>query len=719
MQVALDALTDELNEIRAAQVLPILENGLNEQQLTAFRHNEGPALVLAGAGSGKTTVLTRRVARLLSTGIDPKRVFVATFTKKAAVEMTQRLAALIGAGGEAIVEELWIGTFHSHCMRLLKAEWARIYGKQSSYFQIADENWQIRTVKAILGSKDWGGRNLPSPPFGLNIAFDPKSAISTISACKNRGYTVEQAERAISEHAPSLAPPTVETIKRIWRSYEMAKESKFDLLSRKPSRRLDFDDLLIETLHLLQESEDFRKRLQERFLYILIDETQDTSAIQWEIARLIAGDRQNIFIVGDIGQAIYSFRGADPRETISQYLGAYPNGDIVRLPSNYRSTATIVNIANELISHAEIDSRFRLAMKPALPEGDAPEVVEHIDADAEAKWVAESLSEFWNSGGILRDCAVLMRTNAYSRALEEAFVASGIPYRLEGAQGFYGRKEIRELLGFLHLSLERDSPSADAACKLIVNIPSKKYGKPTHFLGHAFINSICATAEEKGVSFYRALKQARTTTAQGLAISDFREMVAAVANAGDSAEDRLRKARELGYDAYVMREEGDIEDEDYSRFDNIDELCESSAAFPTAADYLNFILAQQSKAGEEPPGDYADMMTVHRAKGLEWKRVYVVGFAQGMIPHHRSMRFFDEEKTQIIPDSIEEERRLAYVAITRPKDKLFVSWPKLHLARTLSCSPFLSEMGITDFVHAAAPDIAPPKPDTPKKRRQR
>ncbi|HEY3330102.1 MAG TPA: ATP-dependent helicase [Capsulimonadaceae bacterium] len=691
MQVTLDTLTEDHDALRAATLRPKLEESLNQQQIQAFRFQDGPALVLAGAGSGKTTVLTRRVARLLTEGVRADRIFVATFTKKAADEMTERLVGLLGEGGPAIVEKLWIGTFHSHCLRVLKAEWSHLYGK-AGHFQIADEHWQLRVAKAILGDKDWNARGLPSPPFGLNIFYDPKSALSIVSACKNRGADVTAAEQAIRDHAPTLPETSVNTIAKFWRCYEQAKEAQFDLLTKKPSRRLDFDDLLIETLKLLQENPSIRAKYADHFHYILIDETQDTSAVQWEIARLIAADRKNIFIVGDIGQAIYSFRGADPRSTIAQFTGAYPTGEIIRLPTNYRSTATIVRIANELIACSDMDTRFRLEMAPALPDGDAPLIVQHDDAEAEGKWVAETLKAYWDEGGILRESAVLMRTNAYSRAMEEAFVTAGIPYRLEGAQGFYGRKEVRELLAFLHLSVERDSPAADEACKRVLNVASKTFGKPTHFLGGAFINGVATQAARKKVSFYRALLDAQFTTAQGLAVRDFRDMVKAVAMAGDSAEGRLRKAREMGYDDYLLREEGHVEEEGNSRLDNLEELCVSAAAFPSAKDYLNFVLAQQTKAGEEPTGDYIEMMTVHRSKGLEWPSVYVVGFAAGMIPHHRSMRFFDEEKTQLIPDSVEEERRLAYVAITRAKQHVILSWPRQHQSRTLTRSPFLSEM---------------------------
>ena len=206
MQATLDAITEDLHKLRSEALTPKLEAGLNEQQLQAFHHGLGPALVLAGAGSGKTTILTRRAARLLAEGVAPERLFVATFTKKAADEMSHRLALLLGEGGEAIVEKLWIGTFHAHCLRILKHEWGQLYGK-AGYFQLADENWQVRVAKAILGDKDWMARGLPSPPFGLNVAYDPKGALSAVSAVKNRGYDVTEAEKAFREHEPNWADP--------------------------------------------------------------------------------------------------------------------------------------------------------------------------------------------------------------------------------------------------------------------------------------------------------------------------------------------------------------------------------------------------------------------------------------------------------------------------------------------------------------------------------
>ena len=690
-QATLETITEDLHRSRSAALLPALEAGLNRQQLQAFAHDDGPCLVLAGAGSGKTTVLTRRVARLLARGTDPQRLFVATFTKKAAEEMAGRLATLLGEGGEAIVEKMWIGTFHSHCLRILKFEWAHLFGK-AGYFQLADENWQIRVAKAILGDKDWMARGLPSPPFGLNVAYDPKGALSAVSAVKNQGYRVEEAEAAFRAHEPLWADPSIQILAKFWRCYEQAKQAKFDILAKKPSRRLDFDDLLIEALKLLQEQPAIRQKYQQFFKYLCIDETQDTSSVQWEIARLLSAAHSNIFIVGDVGQAVYGFRGCSPEATVGQFGAAYPSGDIIRLPTNYRSSATIVRVANELIERSGIDAKYRLEMASVHPEGEQPSQHEHEHADAEALFVAESLKQIQETGTALRDCVVLFRTNAYSRALEEAFVKNGVPYVLQGAMGFYARREVRDLVAFLLLTVERDSPAADEAVKRVLNVPSKYFGKPTHFLGGAFIAALETQAALKGQSLYKTLATGQFKTWQGLAAKDFRDLVRDIAQAGDSAEARLRKAREMGYDDWLLREEGHVEDEGNSRLDNLEELCTAAAAFPTPLDFVAFVAAQNKPIGEEEAGDAVEMMTIHRAKGLEWPIVFVVGFAFGMLPHHRSLRWLDEEKTQLAGDSIEEERRLAYVAITRAKERVFLSWPLQHQTRALTRSPFLKEM---------------------------
>jgi len=249
------------------------------------------------------------------------------------------------------------------------------------------------------------------------------------------------------------------------------------------------------------------------------------------------------------------------------------------------------------------------------------------------------------------------------------------------------------LIAFLQLSVERDSPAADEAVKRVINIPSKGFGKPTHFLGQAFIAEVETQAARKSHSLYKALALGQfKTTNQGLAVKDFRDFVRDIALGGGSAEARLRKARELGYDDWLLREVGHVEDEGNSRLDNLEELCAAAAAFPTPADFLAFVAAQNKAKEDGEVGDAVEMMTIHRAKGLEWPVVFVVGFAFGMLPHHRSLRWLDDEKTQLASDSLEEERRLAYVAITRAKQRVFLSWPLQHQTRALSRSPFLTEM---------------------------
>jgi len=718
-QATLDSITADVDAARCAQILPQLQKGLNEHQRHALHHNEGPALVLAGAGSGKTTVLTRRIARLLIEGVPAEHLFVATFTKKAADQMRERLAELLGPGGDIICEKVWIGTFHGHCLRMLKTEWAQMYGK-GGFFQIADENWQLRTARAILADKDGWVRNLPSPPFGLNIRYDPKSAISAVSAVKNRGFKVEEAEQAFRDNNPNISDSSLQTLTKFWRCYEKSKQAKYDLLSRKPSRRLDFDDLLIEALNLLQTNPEARQKYQEQFHYVLIDETQDTSAVQWEMARILGAKHGNIFIVGDVGQAIYSFRGCSPDATLGQYGGAFPNGEIIRLPMNYRSSSTIVQIANELIRSAGIDDKYRLEMAATRGVGDEPSLHEHTDAEEEAVFVAEALKEMVSQGKSFKDCAVLFRTNAYSRCLEEAFVANGIPYVLEGAEGFYGRKEVKDLIAFLQLSVERDGPAADEAVKRIINVPSKYYGKPTHFLGGQFVGQLETQAARAGCSIYRLLVTAQFKTQQSIAVKDFRDMIKEVARAGDTAEARLRKAREIGYDEYLLKEEGFAEDEGNSRLDNLEELCVAAAAFPTPADFLAFVAAQIKATSGMDPGDAVEMMTIHRSKGLEWPVVVMVGFAFGMIPHHRCIQWTDEEKTMYSPDSIEEERRLAYVGITRAKERLFLSWPLQHTTRVLQRTPFLLEMPSLAALPARDPDPeAAEDEETAKPKRKR
>jgi DNA helicase-2/ATP-dependent DNA helicase PcrA len=693
--------------------LPELSDGLNEQQLEAYRHTNGAALVLAGAGSGKTTVLLRRIARLIGEGVPPDRILVTTFTKRAAEEMGDRLTTLLG---EAATEGLWLGTFHSHCLRILKKEWAELFGKEGK-FELADEGWQKRVCRAILGKPAHYGK-LPSPPFAQNMKLDPKLALLATGNAKNAGATCEQGETILTRLYPDWEEPVIQNVARFWRCYEQAKEKKFDLLARVPARRLDFDDLLVEAYTLLRDNPAVRRLYQEKFDYVLVDETQDTSQIQWELARLMAGKTGNLFLVGDVGQSVYGFRGCDPRMTVMSFKKEYPRGDIIRLPANYRSQGMVVTLANELIAHADLDERYRLLMDATRANGADPLLSQHVDAEAEAAHVVSRIQERLQSGeSQFTDFAVLYRTNAYSRAFEDALIAGGIPYQITGGTGFYNRREVKDLLAYLQLSVDPHCSAGDEAAKRVLNIGSKRSEKTTRSLGRSFILKVEEQATKAECSFYEALRKGAFTTPQDLAIRDFRRQIQEIHDAGETAAARLTAARLTGYDDYVMDEEGESDDqgEGSSRLENLDELVSSSSRFFAPEAMLTFVAGQikkaQQRGGEGVARsvkilDAVNLMTIHRSKGLEWQSVYVVGFAMNLLPHHRSLRYVDGT---LIPDSLEEERRLAYVAITRAREYLSLSWPQYNNGKSLGPSPFLDEMPtlaplVANALHAESAD---------------
>ncbi len=684
----------------------MLSAGLNAAQHEAFAHTSGAALVLAGAGSGKTTVLTRRVARLLSEGVPSARILVTTFTKRAAQEMGDRLAKLVG---EENCAGIWIGTFHAHCLRILKREWAERFGKEGK-FDLADEYWQKRVLRAIMGKPEDYSR-FPQPPFGQNIRSDPKSALLAISAAKNSGYTCENGETAIARLYPDWEPPAVQTVAKIWRCYESAKSLENDVTSKIPARRLDFDDLLVEAFVLLRDDKAARERYQSQWDYLLVDETQDTSQIQWDFAVLLAKVHGNLFLVGDVGQSVYGFRGCDPRLTVMGFQKAFPQGDIIRLALNYRSQGTVVTVANELIAHADLDERYRLAMEPTRADSDLPPLLtQHVDGEAEAAWVVERLRERLNGESLqFKDFAVLYRTNAYSRAIEDALIAEGVPYQITGGTGFYNRKEVKDLLAYLQLSVDPLSAAGDAAAKRVLNIASKKFGTPTRFLGAGFVRAVEESAEKLGCSFYEALRRGSYKTAQDVAVKDFRDQIKEIHAAGDTAAARLTAARMSGYDDYVVAEDGEKEDdgEGSSRLENLDELVASSARFHSPDAMLTFVAGQIRKANESSRSlDAVNIMTIHRSKGLEWNGVFVIGFAMNLLPHHRCLRYVDGE---LLAESLEEERRLAYVAITRAKERFALSWPQYHNGKALGPSPFLNEMPTLSPQVMAAITTPPPE----------
>ena len=665
-----------------------LAKGLNLSQKAAFQFDKGAALVLAGAGSGKTTVLIRRVARLLAEGVPASRILVATFTRRAADDMADRLLALVGP---EVLEGIWIGTFHSHALRIVKREWAELYGKEGK-FEIADEYWQQRAVRAILGRPGFNDK-LPSPPYGQNIKMDRKTALLAVSACKNMGAEADAAEKTLAYLYPDWDKPAILDTARFWRCYEMAKQKEYDLMSKIPARRLDFDDLLLECWFLFRDNRPVRTKYEAAFDHILVDETQDTSDVQWEIAKALATRSGNLFLVGDVGQSIYGFRGCDPRRTVMAFRKAFPDGEIHRLPANYRAHKVLVGLANELIAHADLDERYRLEMQPVTMAGPDPEVTRHVDQDAEAGHAVKSLIERRRTNALdYRDIAILYRTNAYSRGIEDALIASGVPYHITGGTSFYNRKEVRDMIGFLQLTVDPHCPAGTEAAKRLLNVASRKFMARTRGLGLGFIKQIDELAARKQWSFYEALCRGGFSTAQDIAVKDFRDQLKEIQGAGLTAQARIIAARQSGYDLYVELEDGasDDEGEGSSRYENLDEFLKFSSRFHSVEAFLNFCGGQLRKFGESARAmDAVQIMTIHKSKGLEWRLVHVIGFAFLILPHHRCMRYIDGECTA---DSFDEERRVAYVAVTRAKEWLVMSWPTYHNDKALGPSPFLSEM---------------------------
>jgi DNA helicase-2/ATP-dependent DNA helicase PcrA len=376
------------------------------------------------------------------------------------------------------------------------------------------------------------------------------------------------------------------------------------------------------------------------------------------------------------------------------FKAAFPGGDLIRLPANYRSQSAIVTVANELIAHADLDERYRLFMEQTRADSTDPGLSQHLDAEAEAARVVEKLREHLNTTPDIafKDFAILYRTNAYSRAFEDALIAGGVPYQIFGGTGFYNRKEIKDLLSYLQLSVDPHCPAGDEACKRVLNIASKRFGRPTRFLGKAFVEKQAEAAKKGGISLYEQLKRGAFTTAQDVAIADFRRQIKEIHEAGETAIARLKAARDTGYDEFVLSEEGDSEDEGEgsSRLENLDELLSVAAKYHAPEALLTFVAGQVRKANESSRAiDAVNLMTVHKSKGLEWFCVFVVGFAMNLLPHHRSLRYVDGE---LMVESLEEERRIAYVAITRAKERLYLSWPMYHNAKALGPSPFLIEM---------------------------
>ncbi len=610
-----------------------LTRGLNPGQHEAVMHDDGPALVLAGAGSGKTRVLTTRIARLIGDrGVSPHEILAVTFTNKAAGEMKERIAKFLGHEPKG----MWCGTFHSLGARLLRGA-APIVGREQN-FTIYDEDDTLGAVKRVMER-----RRLSTTQFA------PKAVWSAISSAKN-------ALVSPSEYARTARDTFATAVAGVYTDLEQALQQ---------ANAVTFDDLLVLPVRALESDEHLRGHYQRRFRYILVDEYQDTNAAQYRWVNLMGGLYRNVMVVGDDDQSIYGWRGADIRN-ILDFERDFPGARIVRLEENYRSTPNVLALANAVI--AENTERRGKTLRATRPEGEPVTIVEALDERDEADFIADTIqARLGKSDLSRRDCAVLYRTNAQSRAIEDAFRRRNMPYRLIGAVRFYDRREIRDLMAYLKLVA---NPSDNEAFRRAVNVPKRG-------LGDATIALLAERAQLEGQPMLtiasRADVLAEMRPAARTALGDFVALVQRLrAAAADAAVDELlRDLVEATRYADHLRAEGP---EGIERLENVREMIAGAAEVVadeggevglTPLDH--FLQSSTLVAGVDkmdPNADAVVCMTMHNAKGLEFPLVFVSGLEDGLFPLMRA----SED-----PSQLEEERRLFYVGITRAEEKLYIT----------------------------------------------
>ncbi|MFT6293575.1 MAG: DNA helicase-2/ATP-dependent DNA helicase PcrA [Ilumatobacter sp.] len=598
-------------------------DGLNPDQLDAVVHEGGPLLVVAGAGSGKTRVLTHRIANLVHMGVHPSKILAITFTNKAASEMRERVHELIGS----VVKTMWVSTFHSACVRILRANGEAIgYPRRFSIYDSADSNRLVSYVIRDLGLD--------------SKRFTPRGVQGIISLKKNELVTPEE---------------MVETAENIFdrKHAEIYAEYQARLMK---AGAMDFDDLLINVVKLFKEHGNILEHYRERFTNILVDEYQDTNQAQNEIVLMLAGGHHNVCVVGDTDQSVYGWRGADFRNII-EFEEAFPDVTTVVLDQNYRSTQTILDAAN-----AVIDNNTERRPKALWTELGSGEIITRYHAEDEgdeATFIASSaLQKNEADGTNWRDMAVLYRTNAQSRVLEEAFMRVGVPYKVVGGTRFYDRREVKDAMAYLRTVL---NPADEVSMKRVLNTPKRG-------VGDASVDKLDAFSRSEDVSFVEALRRCDEAGVSGKAlrgISSFVELLDGLTvTATDSSYgpgDVLQLALEGS--GYLAELEAEDTIEAHTRIENLGELVGSAREFTVIEEFMEQV-ALVADTDQLDDDNQVVLMTLHSAKGLEYPTVFLAGVEEGVFPHVRAL-------TE--PDQMEEERRLAYVGITRAMQKLFMS----------------------------------------------
>jgi len=606
---------------------------LNPAQREAVEAIEGPVLILAGPGSGKTRVITHRIAYLIkSCGVSPHNIMAVTFTNKAAREMKERLEQLLGQA----VEALTLGTFHAICARILRREGKAI--ELDSSFVIYDEEDQLSLTKQALEELNLDPKQ-----------YAPRALHSAISAAKSRLIGPKDYAQRISSYFEEI-------VHRIYQRYQQ-------LLSQ--GRAVDFDDLLMKTVQLFQDHPQILNRYQSRYVHILVDEFQDTNIVQYMLMKHLAGKYRNLCVVGDPDQSIYSWRFADLRNILS-FEEDYPEAKVVFLEQNYRSTKTILEVASGIIS-ANVQRKPK-KLWTENEDGASVTVIESYNAEEEAQSVVNEIEKLTGQEQIsLKDCAVMYRVNAQSRALEETFLRYGVPYRLVGGTRFYQRREVKDIIAYLRLI---HNPQDNVSLVRIINVPVRGIGQRT-------LSQLQSWAKAHDSSLFEASKQVSHPDSIGTKQSLPQRIIQALAGFDAVMTELIAQSHELSlsglldkilehtrYREYLLsKEDGEDRWENVMELKNVaseyDELDpeEALAAFLEKVSLVSDIDELDGKA------DAVTLITLHQAKGLEFPAVFIVGLEEGILPHRRS---FDA------PEEMEEERRLCYVGITRAKKRLYL-----------------------------------------------
>ena len=631
---------------------------LNKPQKEAVFHTEGPLLILAGAGSGKTRVLTHRIAYLIEEkGVNPWNILAITFTNKAAEEMRQRVDSLVGIGAESI----WVSTFHSMCVRILRRYIDRL--GYDNRFTIYDTDDQKTLMKEVCRKTDIDTKR-----------FKERMLLSVISSAKNEMILPEEFELNAGGDFVQLK------IAKVYKEYEAQMRA---------NNALDFDDLLVKTVQLLETQPDVRENYQERFRYIMVDEYQDTNTVQFRLVSLLAGKYRNLCVVGDDDQSIYKFRGANIRN-ILDFEKEFSDAKVIKLEQNYRSVGNVLEVANSVIRNNK--GRKEKTLWTDNEKGEKIRLRQFDTAYDEAQFIAEDIKDETAQGANYSDHAVLYRTNAQSRLLEEKFVAMNIPYKIVGGINFYYRREIKDVLSYLKTI---DNGKDDLAVRRIINVPKRGIGLTT-------INRIQESAAARGIGFYDALSAPDLIPGIGRSASKLDSFAALIEYfKGRSEEsgvtDLLTEVIEKT--GYTESLEADDPEELEARVQNIDELVSKAAVYeescsdrgerPTLSGFLEEVALVADIDSVAEDRDYVILMTLHSAKGLEFPHVYLAGMEDGLFPSYMSISGDD-------PEELEEERRLCYVGVTRAEEKLTLTCARMRLVRGErqynSMSRFIKEM---------------------------